>query len=278
MDDQAETVLMRLARRQGWRGSRPCASSSRREGARFDRPFLLDRREDLRAYLAALGVSWVEDPSNEDESFARVKARRALAALAPLGLGAEELFRVALNLRDASDALGQMASDFARAKVRMGGGDLIFDRTALRRQPAEIARRLVGHALMFVASADYPPRREPLEAVMDHLRETGNTTLHGCLVTVSDMTLRIAREHAAVAKLRGPTDATWDRRWRLEGLMPPTFTCARWARLSGNAPTGGRQGCRGRRSWRRPRFGGARCWWPRRWRGWRTAGRPRRRA
>jgi tRNA(Ile)-lysidine synthase len=188
-----------------------------REGMRFDRPLLLERREDLRAYLSTLGVTWVEDPSNEDESFARVKARRAMAALAPLGLGAEELFRVALNLRDASDALGQMASEFARARVRTAGGDLIFDRTALRRQPAEIARRLVGHALMFVASADYPPRREPLEAVMEQLRATGNTTLHGCLVTVSDMTLRIAREPAAVAKLRGPTDAIWDRRWRLEG-------------------------------------------------------------
>jgi tRNA(Ile)-lysidine synthase len=217
MDDQAETVLMRLARAAGVEGLASMRIVFERDGARFDRPFLLDRRQDLRAYLGAQGVSWVEDPSNEDESFARVKARRAMEALAPLGLGAEELFRVALNLRDASDALGQMASDFARAKVRTAGGDLIFDRTALRRQPAEIARRLVGHALMFVASADYPPRREPLETVMEQLRTTGNTTLHGCLVTVSDMTMRIAREHAAVAKLRGPTNAIWDRRWHLTG-------------------------------------------------------------
>ena len=221
MDDQAETVLMRLAREAGVEGLASMRLVFEREGARFDRPFLFDRRADLRAYLTARGVRWIEDPSNEDEGYGRVRARKALDLLAPLGIGTEKLFRVALHLRDASDALGQTASDFARAKVKSAGGDLIFDRTALRRQPAEIARRLVAHALMFVASADYPPRREPLETVMEHLRTTGTVTLHGCLVTVSDMTLRVAREHAAVAGVRGATDRPWDRRWRLAGPHGP---------------------------------------------------------
>jgi tRNA(Ile)-lysidine synthase len=216
-DDQAETLLMRLAREAGVEGLASMRLVFEREGVRFDRPFLFDRRADLRAYLTSLGVRWIEDPSNEDESFGRVRARRALESLAPLGIEAEALFRVALNLRDASDALGQMASDFARAKVKAAGGDLIFDRTALRRLPAEIARRLAGHAPMFVASAAYPPRREPLDGLMEHLRAAGSVTLHGCLVTVSDMTVRVAREHAAVAGLRGPTQAMWDRRWRLAG-------------------------------------------------------------
>jgi tRNA(Ile)-lysidine synthase len=221
MDDQAETLLMRLAREAGVEGLASMRLIFEREGARFDRPFLFDRRADLRAYLTTRGVRWIEDPSNEDEGYGRVRVRKALDLLGPLGIGTEELFRAALHLRDASDALGQTASDFARAKVKSAGGDLIFDRTALRRQPAEIARRLVAHALMFVASADYPPRREPLEAVMEHLRRTGTVTLHGCLVTVSDMTVRIAREHASVAGMRGATDKPWDRRWRLAGPHGP---------------------------------------------------------
>jgi tRNA(Ile)-lysidine synthase len=221
MDDQAETLLMRLAREAGVEGLASMRMVFEREGVRFDRPFLFDRRADLRAYLAQRDITWVEDPSNEDESFGRVRARRVLEALAPLGVETESLFRVALNLRDASDALGQMASEFARAKVKAAGGDLIFDRAALRRQPAEIARRLVGHGLMFVASADYPPRREPLEGIMEQLKGTGKATLHGCLVTVSDMTVRIAREQAAVTGLRGATDAAWDRRWKLDGPHEP---------------------------------------------------------
>jgi tRNA(Ile)-lysidine synthase len=221
LDDQAETFLMRLAREAGVEGLASMRTVFEREGMRFDRPFLYERRAELRAYLEGLGVDWVEDPSNEDEGFERVRARRALAELGPLGIGAEELFRVALNLRDASDALGHVAMQFARAKVRAAAGDLILDRSALRRQPPEIVRRLLGHALMFVGSADYPPRRAPLENVMASALAGGNTTLHGCRVLVSDMTVRITREHAAVAGLRGPTEAMWDRRWRLAGPHAP---------------------------------------------------------
>lgn len=221
LDDQAETLLMRLAREAGVEGLASMRLVFEREGARFDRPLLFDRRADLRAYLEARGLGWVEDPSNEDESFGRVKARRALGVLAPLGIGPEELFRVALNLRDASDALGRTAAEFAKAKVKSAGGDLIFDRAALRLQPAEIVRRLIGHAFMFVGSADYPPRREPLEKATELLQTTGTMTLHGCVAAVSGMTMRIAREHAAVAGLRGPTDALWDGRWQLAGPHAP---------------------------------------------------------
>lgn len=220
-DDQAETLLMRLAREAGVEGLASMRIVFDRADMRFDRPLLFDRRADLRAYLQSLGVHWIEDPSNEDESFGRVRARRALELLEPLGIGVDELFRVSLNLRDASEALGEVAMRFALDKVKSAGGDLIFDRTALRRQPDEIMRRLLGHALMFVGSAEYPPRRAPLQAVLEQVHSGGNATLHGCLVMVSDMTVRVTREHAAVAGLTGPTDAVWDRRWRLEGPHAP---------------------------------------------------------
>jgi tRNA(Ile)-lysidine synthase len=221
MDDQAETFLMRLQREAGVEGLSSMRLVFRREGARFDRPFLFDRRKDLQAFLLQRDVRWVEDPSNEDESFGRVRARRALEVLEPLGIGVDALFRVALNLREASDALGEVAARFVRKSAKSAGGDLIFDRTALRRQPAEIVRRVLGHALMFVGSAAYPPRRDPLEQAMTRVCEGGNTTLHGCMVMVSAMTVRVTREYAAVAAVTGPTDAVWDGRWRLTGLYAP---------------------------------------------------------
>ncbi len=221
MDDQAETFLMRLARESGVEGMASMRLVFRRDGARFDRPLLLDRRADLRAYLLSRGVRWIDDPSNEDESFDRVRARRAMTALEPLGIGPHALLRVALNLRDASDAIAEVAAQLAREKVRTAGGDLIFDRTALRRQPLEVMRRLLAAALMFVGGADYPPRRAPLDSAILQVETGGNGTLHGCRIMVSDMTVRITREHAAVASLRGPTDALWDGRWRLTGPHAP---------------------------------------------------------
>ena len=81
LDDQAETLVMRLARGSGVDGLAAMAAESRAEGIVWLRPMLGLRRADLRAWLMAEGVGWAEDPSNEDEGFARVRVRRALDVL-----------------------------------------------------------------------------------------------------------------------------------------------------------------------------------------------------
>jgi tRNA(Ile)-lysidine synthase len=221
MDDAAETFLMRLARSSGIDGLSPMAPRFQRNGMIFLRPLLLCRREDLRDLLAGRGVTWVEDPSNEDETFDRVRARRALEALAPLGLTADEITAASAHLGDARSALDAYAVRFARAHVSSTAGDLIFDRTALQAEPAEARRRLLAAALRFVASAPYPPRKAPLDDLLAAISERRNTALHGCRMLVSDMTVRLTRELAAVATLKTATTALWDERWRLEGPHAP---------------------------------------------------------
>ena len=218
MDDQAETLVMRLTREAGIDGLAAMAERTLRHGVRFDRPLLRVGRGELRDMLATLGITWVEDPSNEDEAFDRVRARRAMEVLGTLGLGAGALAQAALHLEDARAALAETAARFARRHVTDTAGDLIFDRTALRAEPAEIQRRLLGQALRWVATADYPPRRAPLDALLRSVgaREAA-TTLHGCRVLTSDMTVRVVREHAAVAGVRARPGALWDGRWRVEG-------------------------------------------------------------
>jgi tRNA(Ile)-lysidine synthase len=218
MDDQAETFLMRLSRRAGVDGLGTMASSFDRYGVRFDRPFLMERRADLRAYLEAQGVKWVDDPSNEDEGFDRVKARKALETL---GIDAVVLFDVSQNMRAASNALGHFAWQFALDHARVVEGDVIFDRARLNRLPPELHRRLLAGALKWVASAEYPPRRDALIDVEAACYLPKNATLHGCRILVSDMTVRVVREHAAVASLRCATDQIWDNRWLLEGPNGP---------------------------------------------------------
>ena len=218
MDDQAETFLMRLARRSGVDGLGTMRSTFDRYDTRFDRPFLREPREDLRAYLTDLGVSWVDDPSNEDDGFDRVKARRALSEL---GIDAAVLFDVSLNLPAASDALGSVARTFALDHARAAWGDLIFDRARLNRLPPELHRRLLSGAVRWVASADYPPRRDAVIDAELACHTPRNITLHGCRVLVSDMTVRVVREHAAVTRQTSATDQIWDRRWMLEGPHAP---------------------------------------------------------
>lgn len=219
-DDIAETFLMRLARSAGVDGLAAMAPKFRRDGMTFTRPLLDRGREELRKLLRDRGVRWVDDPSNEDTAFDRARIRAAMPGLAPIGLTPEGLAETAAHLRDASDALNTLAAAWARQNLRLVAGDILFDRTALSRQPLEIKRRLVARSLQWIGSEDYAPRAPALGRVLSAISgesAPGNLTLHGCHVMLSDMTLRITREFAAVASHETPTDAAWDTRWRLAG-------------------------------------------------------------
>jgi tRNA(Ile)-lysidine synthase len=79
LDDQQETLAMRRARSpQASGGISEAVLVSRRTWVL--RPFLSVRRDDIRAYLTERHIGWVDDPSNDNEKFERVRVRRSLAA------------------------------------------------------------------------------------------------------------------------------------------------------------------------------------------------------
>jgi hypothetical protein len=163
-DDQAETVLMRLARRAGVDGLSAMSGRRRAQGMIWLRPLLSVSRDELRACLRARGQDWIEDPSNDALRFDRVKARRALAHLAPLGITPAVLAGVADQMRLARTALEQQTEAAARQIARIEGGDVVMDRTGFQDLPAEIRRRLLVGALGWVGSADYGPRAASVQA------------------------------------------------------------------------------------------------------------------
>jgi tRNA(Ile)-lysidine synthase len=213
-DDQAETLLLRLARGSGVDGLAAMAARDAHHGALWLRPLLDMSRAALRDELRARGAEWIDDPSNDNPAFDRVKARQALAHLALLGLDTDGLAATAHRLRAARDTLDWAARQAARACARLDRGDVIFDADALTALPCDLRDRLVAAALCQVASAPYRPR---LLALHHALSQT-QATLHGCLITRARGQLRITREAASVAHLTSPPHSPWDQRWH---LIPP---------------------------------------------------------
>jgi tRNA(Ile)-lysidine synthase len=107
LDDQAEQVLLGLVRGAG---ARSLAGMPPTRG-RLRRPLLGVTRVECRESCTAEGVSWWEDPMNDDTDFARVRARRAVADLeADLGPGVvAALGRTADQLREDADHLDALA-------------------------------------------------------------------------------------------------------------------------------------------------------------------------
>ena len=108
-DDQAETVLMRLNRGSGLAGLSGIRARTTVDGCQAEivRPLLSFRRSELRAIVEAQGLPFVEDPSNANEQFERVRIRRALARAD--WLDPRAIARSAAHVADAEQALVSLA-------------------------------------------------------------------------------------------------------------------------------------------------------------------------
>ena len=216
-EDQAETFLMRLAREAGVDGLAGMPAGFKRHGMRWSRPLLDVSRLRLRSYLTGRGIAWSDDPSNEDGSYERIKARRVLATLEPLGIDAGMLRRVAFQLEDSSVTLKRLTRDLARDFVTEDRGDIVLNWTRVNAQSFEISRRLLIAALKWVSVAIYSPRRDHIQRVLMMIETTVRQTLAGCVVDYKDGHVRITREYNAVKSEVAPTDAVWDKRWVFDG-------------------------------------------------------------
>ena len=229
-DDQAETVLLRLLRGSGVEGLAGMAPARQVPDARGGwwllRPLLEEARADLRHYATTLRLPFVDDPSNSDPRYDRVRARQAMAAL---GLEAEGLARTAARMARAAEACRARAADIARRIVteeQVNGaptGDLLIDRDGLARVERDSQMRILAGGLQWVASDPYRPRALSLEALLDRVLAGGAGTLHGVEMTLTAAAIRLSREGAALSDARVPAHASlvWDGRWQVGAQVEP---------------------------------------------------------
>jgi tRNA(Ile)-lysidine synthase len=171
LDDQAETVLFRLARGSGITGLRGMArlsplpaSGERKIGV--VRPFLSLPKSRLLATLHAAKIPFTDDPSNRDPRFTRPRLRELMPSLATEGLDSRRLAVLARRMGRADQAIEQTV-DEAAARLSRGAGPVVFS-SEYAELPAEIALRLLGRAITQVGD-EGPVELAKLEALYDAL-------------------------------------------------------------------------------------------------------------
>jgi tRNA(Ile)-lysidine synthase len=234
LDDQAETVLMRLIAGSGLKGLAGMSRASYRGRVLVHRPLLDVPRARLRHALAEAGVSWLDDPSNADPRFLRPRLRELLPLLAAEGLDAARLDLLARKFGRADRALHRaMVNLFTRAGVvedvangvvvrldaRLHAEDVpdprarpapppdgVARRVTLEAEPffaeaQELQLRAVSRALAIVRPTATPPEQEALERLCAEIGEVGlgwrgsvRRTLAGCVVSAGPRRIRIAAE------------------------------------------------------------------------------------
>lgn len=209
-DDVAETVLMGLSRAAGLVGLSGLRPEWTTGDLRFCRPLLAAGRAELRNWLRAEAIAWVDDPTNENDRYARIRARKALLALEPLGITAERLAEVAGHLSRAQEALAvQLAAAERWIEVRAGALQIA---SGLWSEPREVQRQALVAMVLWLNGADYAPRGPEIERLAAALAAGREATLAGCRAR-SGWLMREARAVGGPV----PVGQVWDGRWLVEG-------------------------------------------------------------
>ncbi|MCK0151917.1 tRNA lysidine(34) synthetase TilS [Marivita sp. S6314] len=249
-DDQAETVLMRLARGSGvdglagMRAARTVAphpvapgplAATDIEGDLPDgpwapgfqilRPCLGMTRDELRHFARVLKGRWVDDPSNDDPTYQRVRVRKLLALLRDEGVTASHLAETAHRMARARDGLtSHLVSAIDALCDDPFPGQVRIDRDGFARLDEETQLRMLTSALCYASASEYRPRARSSEALLSQVLSGRGGTLHGAEVSVGKTQLWITREWAAVQDVTAGLDALWDGQWRVQSQRPDPST------------------------------------------------------
>ena len=180
-DDQAETLLANLTRNAGLQGLAGMAAVRELPACRIVRPLLGVPRDRLTATLEARNVAWIDDPSNRDRRFRRVRLRRRLA-------GSGEGPELAARAGAAGMArwrFERQVADLLAGSVSLDRAQVLLDRAVLRRAEPETAAAAVAALIRWSGGGPAPPRTERMARTVDWLcgeARRGRRTVGGCAI------------------------------------------------------------------------------------------------
>jgi len=215
-DDQAETIAMRSARAatasHGLSGMAPATLFER--SIWIMRPFLGVRRADIRRYLAMGGHGWIDDPTNLDPHYERVRTREALAAAdaTPIGpdMGARRM------------QMSAEAAHLVRRYCRVHAGTIVHLDSAALDADAPVLRHALAVLLAVTGGRPHLPGRYAMARVMAFLerKQDGRTTVARTLVQKRKDGVYLMRERRDIIPLAVAPGHTvvWDGRFVIQNL------------------------------------------------------------
>jgi tRNA(Ile)-lysidine synthase len=204
LDDQAETVLIRMSRGSGITGlgamARVAPLPSGDGDIKLVRPLLDIPKARLIATLREANIPFAVDPSNRDPRFTRARLRGLMPQLAEEGLDARRLSLLAQRLKRADAAIEAMVREASEWLARDASpGAMAFETGGCIILPAEIVIRILGRAIAQVGD-EGPVELGKLEALFDALKAAQKAgtrryrrSLAGAMVTLADLKITVER-------------------------------------------------------------------------------------
>ncbi len=245
-NDQAETILMRNARGEedqqgrGMSGISPLMLLPNR--TTLMRPLLDISRNDLRSYLKEMNQSWIEDPSNFDEAYERVRIRNSLGEDEKQ---IAELCKFAKLSGKLRKALADDAASILAQYIKVGEGPLYsIPKTAFDNHSLSVKKLALQVLIAIAGGAEYFVSGNSINRLLDEDCESRITIGHA-VIEVSDSQFKFYREKRNLPSVVvGPGDhVIWDGRYLIKNNSASSYFCGSlsFAQLQNIEETRGRK-------------------------------------
>ncbi len=204
MEDQAETVLMRLIRTDSPDSLAGIPLQGQWNGLPVLRPLLALRRQALREYLSSAGQEWIEDPSNRDQRFERVRVREKIAELNGSAMSVERLSALAQSCARTAMLLDRCAAQWISLWVKeTNAGVCHVPDEPFRPLPLALQQRILCRIVSHYGGGKLKPERDELRCltlwVTDKFGATpSRCTLAGAILGKRKAEFWVTRETARI--------------------------------------------------------------------------------
>ena len=198
MDDQIENFFIRLLRGSGLTGL-----SSMPESVNFNndlkivRPFLSFKKEDLKYVTVNIFKTYIQDPSNKDEKFLRVRVRKYRKNMEKEGLNTSKIIKTVNNLLSANKALNFYKNKALYKHVTfLSKNKCLINKQIFYEEAGEIIFKSFSDVLSLVSGTYYPPKSKKVISLIERVKKNkfNKSTLGGCVIEKKDSFILISKE------------------------------------------------------------------------------------
>jgi tRNA(Ile)-lysidine synthase len=242
MDDQAETVLMRMRRTTSPDSLSGIPARGQWNGLPVLRPLLGLQRNDLRAALNEMGQGWIEDPSNDDPRFERVRVREAIAGFDRNSISVERLAALAQSCARTVQLLDQCATRWISKWVEETDAGVCFvPAEPFRLLPPALQQRILSRIVSHYGGGGLKPERDELQRLALWVSERDSAspsrcTLAGAVLGRRKAQFWVTREAARIDAVTQIVPASgkmlWDGRFSISAPEGSTVIPAGDARIA----------------------------------------------
>jgi len=226
LDDQIENFLFRMFRGSGIKGLTSFSNRSERDGILLIRPLIDIPKSELIAFAKKRKIRWIEDPSNQNKKFERIKLRKILSLIYDQGFDKKVFLKSIKKLKLANKALDKTTKEFVSKYVLVNKNISVFiNQEFFLEAPKEIQLRVIENSIrIFSGERFYSPSYSKMMNLINWIRKSSNIsakTLGGTIFRRRNKGIILYKEVKKLneikpIKLSKNTYKSWDNRFLIK--------------------------------------------------------------